>query len=378
MPEIPATMRQLRSLVTPDGELRLSVDTVDTPRPGPREVLVRVEAAPVNPSDLALVLAMSDISAAVASGSADEPTVTASIADPVMQALAARVGTAVRVGTEGAGVVVAAGESPEAQALLGRTVAFLGGATYGQYCLASPRMCLPLPDGADPVDGASSFVNPLTALGMVETMRREGHTGLAHTAAASNLGQMLNRICLADGVPLVNIVRRPEQAALLREQGAVHVCDSSEGTFEADLVAALQKTGATLAFDAIGGGRLAGQLLNAMEAAIVPPDAPYNRYGSDVHKQVYVYGVLDPRPIELRRRFGFAWGIGGWLLTPFLARTSGEDLARMRQRVADELTTTFASHYTDQVSLRQFLDVDTLRRCARQATGQKFLLRPQR
>ena len=378
MPEIPATMRQLRSLVTPDGELRLSVDTVDTPRPGPREVLVRVEAAPVNPSDLALVLAMSDISAAVASGSADEPTVTASIADPVMQALAARVGTAVRVGTEGAGVVVAAGESPEAQALLGRTVAFLGGATYGQYCLASPRMCLPLPDGADPVDGASSFVNPLTALGMVETMRREGHTGLAHTAAASNLGQMLNRICLADGVPLVNIVRRPEQAALLREQGAVHVCDSSEGTFEADLVAALQETGATLAFDAIGGGRLAGQLLNAMEAAIVPPDAPYNRYGSDVHKQVYVYGVLDPRPIELRRRFGFAWGIGGWLLTPFLARTSGEDLARMRQRVTDELTTTFASHYTDQVSLRQFLDVDTLRRCARQATGQKFLLRPQR
>ena len=376
MPEIPATMRQLRSLVTPDGELRLSVDTVDTPRPGPREVLVRVEAAPVNPSDLALVLAMSDISAAVASGSADEPTVTASIADPVMQALAARVGTAVRVGTEGAGVVVAAGESPEAQALLGRTVAFLGGATYGEYCLAAPRMCLPLPDGADPVDGASSFVNPLTALGMVETMRREGHTGLAHTAAASNLGQMLNRICLADGVPLVNIVRRPEQAALLREQGAVHVCDSSEGTFEADLVAALQKTGATLAFDAIGGGRLAGQLLNAMEAAIVPPDAPYNRYGSDVHKQVYVYGVLDPRPIELRRRFGFAWGIGGWLLTPFLARTSGEDLARMRQRVTDELTTTFASHYTDQVSLRQFLDVDTLRRCARQATGQKFLLRP--
>jgi NADPH:quinone reductase-like Zn-dependent oxidoreductase len=341
-------------------------------------VLVRVEAAPVNPSDLALVLAMSDISAAVASGSADEPTVTASIADPVMQALAARVGTAVRVGTEGAGVVVAAGESPEAQALHGRTVAFLGGATYGQYCLASPRMCLPLPDGADPVDGASSFVNPLTALGMVETMRREGHTGLAHTAAASNLGQMLNRICLADGVPLVNIVRRPEQAALLREQGAVHVCDSSEGTFEADLVAALQETGATLAFDAIGGGRLAGQLLNAMEAAIVPPDAPYNRYGSDVHKQVYVYGVLDPRPIELRRRFGFAWGIGGWLLTPFLARTSGEDLARMRQRVTDELTTTFASHYTDQVSLRQFLDVDTLRRCARQATGQKFLLRPQR
>jgi NADPH2:quinone reductase len=274
--------------------------------------------------------------------------------------------------------VVAAGESPEAQALLGRTVGFLGGATYGEYCLASPRMCLPLPEGSDAAEGASSFVNPLTALGMVETMRREGHTGLVHTAAASNLGQMLNRICRADGVPLVNIVRRPEQAALLREHHAEHVCDSSEPTFEADLVAALRATGATLAFDAIGGGRTAGQILNAMEAALVPPDAPYNRYGSDVHKQVYVYGALDRHPIELQRRFGFAWGIGGWLLTPFLMRTSPEDLARLRRRVADELTTTFASHYTDEISLREALDVDTLQRYARQATGQKFLLRPQR
>ena len=232
MPEIPATMRQLRSLVTPDGELRLSVSTVDTPRPGPQEVLVRVEAAPVNPSDLGLLLAMSDISQAVAGGSADEPTVTAPIPAPVMGSLSARVGHAMTVGNEGAGVVVAAGESPEAEALLGRTVGFLAGATYGEYCAASPRMCLALPEGAHAADGASSFVNPLTALGMVETMRREGHTGLAHTAAASNLGQMLNRVCLADGVPLVNIVRRPEQATLLREQGAVHVCDTSEPTFE--------------------------------------------------------------------------------------------------------------------------------------------------
>ncbi len=378
MPEIPATMRQLRSLVTPDGELRLSVPTVDTPRPGPREVLVRVDAAPINPSDLGLLLAMADVSQAVAGGSADEPTVTAPIPEPVMPSLAPRVGRAMTVGNEGAGVVVAAGDSPEAQALLGRSVAFLGGATYGEYCLASPLMCLPLPDGATAVDGASSFVNPLTALGMVETMRREGHTGLVHTAAASNLGQMLNRICLADGVPLVNIVRRPEQAALLRELGAVHVCDSSEPTFEDDLVAALRATGATLAFDAIGGGRLAGQILNAMEAALVPPDAPYSRYGSDVHKQVYVYGALDPRPIELRRRFGFAWGVGGWLLTPFLARTSREDLGRLRQRVAAELTTTFASHYSDQISLAEALDVEVLRRYARQATGEKFLLRPSR
>lgn len=378
MPDVPATMRQLRSLVAPEGELQLSVTTGETPQPGEREVLVRVEAAPINPSDLGLLLAMADVSQAVAGGSSDEPTVTAPIAEPVMRSLAARVGQAMPVGNEGAGVVVAAGSSPEAQALLGHRVGFLGGATYAEYCLASPRMCLPLPDGASAADGASSFVNPLTALGMVETMRREGHTGLVHTAAASNLGQMLNRICLADEVPLVNVVRRPEQAQLLREQGAVHVCDSSAPTFEADLVAALRATGATIAFDAIGGGRLAGEILNAMEAAIVAPDAPYSRYGSDVHKQVYVYGALDPRPIELRRRFGFAWGVGGWLLMPFMARTPQEDLARLRQRVADELTTTFASHYTDEISLVEALDLATMQRYARQATGEKFLLRPDR
>lgn len=377
MTEIPATMRQFQSLVTPERQLHLSIATVETPQPRDWEVLVRVDAAPVNPSDLGLLLAMADISEAVAGGSPDEPTVTAPIAEPVMAALAARVGAPMPVGNEGAGLVVAAGASPEAQALLGRTVGFIGGATYGEYCLAVPHLCLPLPEGATAADGASSFVNPLTALGMVETMRSEGHVGLVHTAAASNLGQMLNRICLADGVPLVNIVRRSEQAQLLREQGAAHVCDSSEPTFEADLVAALRETGSTIAFDAIGGGRLVGEILNAMEAAIVSPDAPYSRYGSDVHKQVYVYGALDPRPIELRRRFGFAWGVGGWLLTPFLGRISGEDMARLQKRVADELTTTFASRYSDQIPLGGALDVATLQRCARQATGEKFLLLPQ-
>ncbi|MEO5851185.1 MAG: zinc-binding dehydrogenase [Nocardioides sp.] len=376
MPEIPATMSQLCSLVTQEGELRLSVATVDTPPPGDREVLVRVDAAPINPSDVALLLAMADLSAASAGGSASNPWVSAPISAPVMSTLAGRVGDAMPVGNEGAGVVVAAGDSPAAQALLGRTVGLLGGATYGEYCLASPRMCLPLPEGATPAEGASSFVNPLTALGMVETMRREGHTGLVHTAGASNLGQMLNRICLADGVPLVSVVRTPDQAALLRQQGAQHICDSSEPTFASDLVAALAATGATLAFDAVGGGRLAGEILNAMEAAIVAPGAAYSRYGSEVHKQVYVYGGLDPRPIELRRRFGFAWGVGGWLLMPFLARTGPDDLARLRQRVADELTTTFASHYTDEVTLAGMLDPETLRSIARQATGQKFLLVP--
>jgi NADPH2:quinone reductase len=325
---------------------------------------------------LGLLLAMADVSRAEADGSADEPTLRAPIAEAVMPVLAPRVGQAMPVGNEGAGVVVAAGHSPEAQALLGRTVGFLGGATYGEYCLASPRMCLPLPEGADPADGASSFVNPLTALGMVETMRREGHSALVHTAAASNLGQMLNRVCLADGIELVNVVRRPEQADLLRDLGARHVIDSSAESFMADLVEAIRATGATLAFDAVGGGRLASDILNAMEAAVTDPDAPYSRYGTDVHKQVYVYGGLDRRPTELRRGFGFAWGIGGWLLMPFLSSLTVEDLVRLKGRIAAELTTTFASRFTEEISLDQVLDLDVLRRYARTATGEKFLIVP--
>lgn len=374
---VPDTMRQVRSLVTEDGELRLSLESVAVPVPVAHEVVVRVEAAPVNPSDLGLLLAMADLSKAVAGGTAEDPTVTAPVSAGVLAALRARVGDSLPVGNEGSGVVVAAGDSVEAQALVGRTVAFLAGATYAEYVVVAARGCLPLPEGLDPRDGASSFINPLTALGMVETMRMEGHTALVHTAAASNLGQMLNRICQADGVPLVNIVRRPEQAELLRSLGAVHVCDSSAPTFEADLVEALRATGATLAFDATGGGTLAGQILNCMEAAVVTDDAPYSRYGSEVHKQVYLYGGLDPRPLEIRRRFGFAWGMGGWLLMPFLARLGREGLTRLRERVAAEITTTFASAYTDEVSLTGLLDLDTLLACARQATGQKFLVRPQ-
>ena len=376
MSDIPATTRQLRSRVDESGEVRISVETVETPQPRAHQVLVRVEAAPVNPSDLGLLLAMADLDGATASGTPDQPVVTAPISPKVMPALAARVGTSMPVGNEGAGMVVAAGDAPEAQALLGRRVAFLGEGTYGEHAIAVAPMCLPLPDGATAKDGASSFVNPLTALGMVETMRREGHTALVHTAAASNLGQMLNRVCRADGVPLVNVVRRPEQAELLRSQGAAYVVDSSSDSFFGDLVRALQETGATLAFDAVGGGDLASTILNAMEAAATEADAPYSRYGTNVWKQVYVYGALDRRPIELRRGFGFAWGVGGWLLMPFLGRLDAADLARLRTRVADELTTTFASHYTDEISLTQALDLGVMRRYARQATGEKFLVRP--
>lgn len=377
MTALPETTRQLRSLVTEEGQVRVSVETGPTPTPRAHQVLVRVEAAPINPSDLALLLAMTDPDTAEREDTPDGPVVTAPVHPAVLPSLRARVGRSMPVGNEGAGLVVAAGDAPEAQALLGRRVGFAGDGTYAEHALTQAQGCLPLPDGASAVDGAASFVNPFTALGMVETMRREGHTGLVHTAAASNLGQMLLRVCVADEIPLVNVVRRPEQAELLRALGAGHVVDSSAETFLTDLVAAIRETGATLAFDAVGGGRLASDLLNAMEVAVTDPAAPYSRYGTGVPKQVYVYGALDRRPIELRRGFGFAWGVGGWLLMPFLASLSPEELARLRGRVADELTTTFASSFSDQISLTDALDLDVLRRYARAATGEKFLLLPQ-
>ncbi|MEO5723360.1 MAG: zinc-binding dehydrogenase [Ilumatobacteraceae bacterium] len=374
--DVPKQMRQLRSLVSDAGELQLSIATVDTPTPAAHEVLVRIDAAPINPSDLGLLLAMADISKATSSGDAKAPVVTAPVSRAALAGMRARIGESMPVGNEGAGLVVAAGDSAEAQALVGKLVALIGGATYGEYRAVPAAMCLVLPEGATAEQGASCFVNPLTALGMVETMRLEHHTALVHTAAASNLGQMLNRICVNDGVQLVNIVRRPEQAAMLREQGALQVCDSSASTFRDDLTAALIATGATLAFDAIGGGSLAGEILGCMEAAANATAAEYSRYGSTVHKQVYIYGGLDRSPTVLNRNFGMAWGIGGWLLTPFLGRIGVEGMMRLRQRVSDELRTTFASHYTDRVSLSEALRLDVIANYARQATGEKFLITP--
>jgi NADPH2:quinone reductase len=373
---VPATMRRIHTLVTADGELQLSIATVATPTPAAHEVLIRVEAAPINPSDLGLLLAMADVSQATSTGPADSPLVTAPISPAVMAGLSARVGEAMPVGNEGCGTVVAAGDSPDAQALIGRLVGFVGGESYGEYRAVPAMMCMALHEGTTSAQGASCFVNPLTALGMVETMRMEGHTALVHTAAASNLGQMLNRICIADGVQLVNIVRRPEQAAILLEAGATHVCDSSSPTFLADLTQALITTGATIAFDAIGGGKLGGQILGCMEAAANASAAEYSRYGSTVHKQLYIYGGLDRQPTELTRNFGMAWGIGGWLLTPFLGRLGLEGMLRLRQRVVDELDTTFASHYTDEVTLAGALAIEAINAYAKQATGQKFLIRP--
>ena len=376
--EIPATALQLRSLVTADQTVQLSLETVETPAPGPGEVLVRVEAAPINPSDLGMLLAGADVSAATSSGTADHPVVTAPLPAAAMRAMRARVGIPMPVGTEGAGTVVAAGSSAAAAALLGKTVAVAGGGMYAEYRCADAALCMPLPDGTAAADGASSFVNPLTALGMVETMRMENHTAIVHTAAASNLGQMLNRLCIAEQVPLVSIVRRPEQEELLRSAGASYVCNSSSAAFMDDLTAALTQTGATLGFDATGGGRLASQILTCMEAAASAAAGSYSRYGSAVHKQVYIYGSLDRGATELTRNYGMAWGIGGWLLTPFLQKIGLEGMTRLRNLVAAGLTTTFASSYTDQVSLAGALRLDAIAVYSRQATGSKYLIMPGR
>jgi NADPH:quinone reductase len=340
--------------------------------------VVRVEAAPINPSDLGLLLGAADMSSARNAGTRERPIVTAQIPESSMRAMAARVDQSLPVGNEGAGVVVRAGSSPQAQALLGKKVAMLGGAMYAQFRTGKLHQCLLLPDDATCADGASCFVNPLTALGMVETMRREGHTALVHTAAASNLGQMLNRICLADQVGLVNIVRKREQVELLRALGAVHICDSSAPTFSEDLTQALVATGATLAFDAVGGGKLASQILTCMEAAANLNAKEYSRYGSSVHKQVYMYGMLDRSPTELTRNFGMAWGIGGWLLTPFLQKIGLAAGQKLRERVAAELKTTFASHYGKEISLADALRLDVLAAYAKFSTGDKYLINPAR
>jgi len=371
-----STNLQLRSLIKRSGELELSLADVPVPEPGPNEVLVRIEAAPLNPSDLGLLFGAADMSTAVVSGSAARPVVTARIPPAALKSMAARLDESMPVGNEGAGVVVAAGSSAAAQALMGKTVAVLGGAMYTQLRCLPADQCLLLPEGATPADGASSFVNPLTALGMVATMRSEGHTALVHTAAASNLGQMLNRICQQDGVGLVNIVRKPEQAALLRSIGAVHVCDASAPGFMDELTDAIAATGATIAFDATGGGRLAGQILTAMEAALNRSAKVYSRYGSTTHKQVYLYGGLDTGPTEFNRSFGMAWGMGGWLLFPFLQKIGPAAAQALKQRVAAELKTTFKSHYTREISLIDALQPAVMAAYGKRATGEKFLINP--
>src|SRR6478735_2292687 len=367
---------QLRSLLKKSGELELSLVDVPTPEPADDEVVIRVEASPINPSDLGLLIGPADISTAKVSGTKDAPVITAKMPEVAMRMMGARLDQSLPVGNEGAGSVVKAGSSDAAKALMGKTVSIIGGAMYAQYRTMKVRDVMELPAGTTAADGASWFVNPLTALGMTETMRRENHKALVHTAAASNLGQMLNKICIKDGIGLVNIVRSKEQADILHKIGAKHVVDSSAPDFMDDLTNALVETGATIAFDAIGGGTLAGQILTCMEAAANKTAKEYSRYGSNVYKQVYIYGSLDPRPIELNRAFGMAWGVGGWLLFPFLQKIGAADGAKLRQRVVAELKTTFASHYTQVVSLQEALQLSNIAVYGKRATGEKYLINP--
>jgi NADPH:quinone reductase len=377
---IPAGL-QLRSLVKANGELEVSLISQATPTPAANEVVIRIEATPINPSDLGLLFGAADMSTIKVSADTNptnptNPKVSAQIPERAMKGMAGRLDQSLPVGNEGAGVVIAAGSSAAAQALMGKTVAVLGGAMYAQYRCIAADQCLVLPPGTTPAEGASCFVNPLTALGMVETMRREGHTALVHTAAASNLGQMLNKICLKDGIALVNIVRKPEQTALLKGIGAKFVCDESSPTFMADLTQALVETGATIAFDATGGGDLAGRILTCMEAALNRTATEYSRYGSPIHKQVYIYGGLNTAPSEFARNFGFSWGMGGWLLFLFLQKIGVEAAQTLRNRVAAELKTTFASSYSKEISLQEALQPQNIAIYGQRATGTKYLINP--
>ena len=373
--DLPDTFRQLRTLVTEEGKLELSLKDVPMPKPGDGDIIIRVEATPINPSDLGLLVGAADLSTLKNEGSKESPKLVADVPPPAMRAMKARLGQSLGVGNEGAGTVVAAGSSDAAQALVGKKVTGLGGEFYGEYRMLNVAQVMELPEDASARDGASSFVNPLTALSFPETMRMEGHKGLIHTAAASNLGQMLNKICIADDVPLVNIVRKAEQEKILKDLGAKYVVNSSSDNFMKELIDAIAETKATLAFDAVGGGPLAGQILMAMEVA-ANIGAEYSRYGSADPKHVYIYGRLDLSPTTIPPGVGMAWSAGGYLLTYFLQKIGSEGREKLRKRVMSELKTTFASHYTDEISLAEALDPDTLKRYDAKKTGEKFLINP--
>jgi NADPH:quinone reductase len=366
MTDLPATNLTMLTEVKADGVLEMYLAALPMPQPKDHEVLVKVLATPINPSDLGLMVGAADVSSARTIDRDGQPGVAMDVSDAGMRFMASRVGQAMPIGNEGCGLVVAAGASDAAQALLGKTVALIGGEIYAEYRCLAAMACMPLPEGTEPEDGASCFVNPLTSLGFAETMKMEGYKGIVHAAAASNLGQMLVKICKADGIPLVNIVRSQAQVDLLKSIGAEIVLDST----------AIYETEAFIGFDPIGGGKISGQILAAMEAAAVKRMTAYSRYGSDQMKQVYIYGALDVGPTVLNRSFGLTWGLGGWLLTPFMAKAGAEIVGRMRARVAAELTTTFKSHYSHRISLAEAVDPATLLAYNAKRTGEKYLIQP--
>ena len=370
--------KEIRSTVTSEGNIELSITKAERPMPSADEVLIKVEAAPINPSDLGLLLSFAaDLSSISTSGSEDETVTSMKIHPALMGSMKPRLNQSMQAGNEGAGIIVDAGEN--AKELIGKIVGLAGGAMYSQYRCVPASSCLVMGEGTSPAEAASSFVNPLTALSFVETMKIENHTALVHTAAASNLGQMLVKICKDDGIPLVNIVRKSEQVDLLKNLGAEYICNTSDKSFMDDLVNALVTTGATLGFDATGGGNngeLPGQILSAMEIAANKTAKEYSRYGSDTYKQVYIYGGLDQSPTVLKRAYGMSWGLGGWLLTPMIGRIGMEKFGQMRMRVAKEIKTTFASSYAEEISFEEMLQPETIKSYAKQATGNKYLVNP--
>ena len=370
--------KEIRSKVTSDGNIEISIAIVEKPIPSDNEVLIKVEAAPINPSDLGLLLSFAaDLSTINTSGSRDETVTSMKINPSLMNAMKPRLDQSMPVGNEGAGVIEGAGEN--AKDLIGKVVGLAGGAMYSQYRCVPASSCLVMNEGTSPADAASSFVNPLTALSFLETMKMENHNAIIHTAAASNLGQMLVKICKDDSVPLVNIVRKDEQVEILKNLGAEYICNTSDDNFMENLVEALVETGATLGFDATGGGNngeLPGQILSAMEIAANKTSKEYSRYGSDTYKQVYIYGGLDQSPTILKRAFGMSWGLGGWLLTPMIGKIGMEKFQEMRLRVAKEIKTTFASSYAQEISFEEMLQPETIISYAKQSTGQKYLVNP--
>ncbi len=367
--------RELRSTVSKDGVLTLSLAEIVLDDPASDEIIVRVEAAPINPSDLGLLLGPADAASVRRDVSDGAPQLSLDIPPARMGGMAGRINQSLPVGNEGAGTVIAAGE--QAKDWIGRRVGMIGGGMYADLRKIRTRDALPLPEGVTAAQGAALTVNPMTALGFVETARAEGHSAIVHTAAASSLGQMLQRICAQDGVPLVNIVRSDDQVRLLKDAGATHVLNSREDDFRTQLIDAVTETGATVAFDAIGGGSLGGEIMHAMERGAVNRMTEYSRYGSSTYKQLYVYGALDTSPMILNRlAFGFQWSVSGWLLTPFMQKVGSDTVSRMRKRVFDDLTTTFASRYTRTIGLAEALDPETLLAYERKATGEKFLIDP--
>ncbi|MBL6833520.1 MAG: zinc-binding dehydrogenase [Candidatus Actinomarina sp.] len=372
--------KEIRSTVTGDGNVEISIAKVDIPTPADDEVLIEIYAAPINPSDLALLTTFGgDVSNIKVSGSGDNTIASMSVHPAVMRSMKSRVGQSMPVGNEGAGVVVDAGIN--AKSLIGKTVGLAGGAMYSQYKCAPAVNCLVMDDGIAPSEAASSFVNPMTALSFVETMKMENHSAIVHTAAASNLGQMLVKVCKSENIPLVNIVRKEEQVDILKNIGAKYICNTNESDFMESLVGALTEAGATLGFDATGGGNngeLAGQILAAMEVAANNASGEYSRYGSETYKQVYIYGGLDPSPTILKRSYGMSWGLGGWLLTPMLGKIGMEKFQEMRARISKEIKTTFASEYSQEISFEEMLQPEIINSYVKQKTGSKFLVNPQK